>query len=30
MLAAIFGENVPLEQVTEYLNALGSIKVIRR
>ena len=30
MLAAIFGADVPLEQVTEYLDALASISVIRR
>ena len=30
MLAAIFGENVALEQVTEYLDALGTINVIAR
>lgn len=30
MLAAISGGNVPLEQVSEYLDALGSIKVIER
>ena len=30
MLAAIFGADVPLEQVTEYLDALAGINVIRR
>ena len=30
LLAGIFGEDVPLEQVSEYLDALGSISVIRR
>jgi hypothetical protein len=30
MLTAIYGEKVAVAEVTEYLNALGSIKVIRR
>jgi aminopeptidase YwaD len=30
LLAAIFGANVPVEDVTQYLDALGSIDVIER